>query len=93
MRARVLAEQVGVPPDRIAGIIEELRERGLLARENGGPKLTADGRALAARAIAARREMLTEALGDKTADRDPAVSDLLQRLAREFTGEPPARAA
>jgi hypothetical protein len=32
---------------------------------------------------------LTEALADDTADRDPALSDLLRRLARELTGERP----
>jgi EmrB/QacA subfamily drug resistance transporter len=92
-RARSLAEQDGVAPERIAAVVEELRERGLVVSEDGAPSLTADGRALAERAIATRLELLTEALGDASTDRDPVVNELLQRLARELAGEPPARTA
>jgi hypothetical protein len=41
------------------------------------------------RLLDARRELLAEALADDSARRDPAVSELLQRLARELSGEPP----
>lgn len=68
---RALAEHNGVPPERIAAVIAELRERGLVAREDGGLTLTAAGHSLADRALAARRELLTEALADESADRDP----------------------
>ena len=92
-RARSLAEQDGVAAERIAAVVEELRDRGLVVSEDGAPSLTADGRALAERAIATRLELLTEALGDASTDRDPVVNELLQRLARELAGEPPAQAA
>jgi DNA-binding MarR family transcriptional regulator len=89
-RARELAEEDRVPAERVAAVVDELRRSGLIAGENGGPAdLTPAGHALADRAIAARRELLTEALADKRADRDPALDDLLRRLARELCGEPP----
>ena len=88
-RARALAEGDGVPPERIAAVVDELRRRGLVAGEDGGPALTSAGRSLAERALAARRELLTEALADASADRAPGVDDLLRRLARELTGERP----
>ena len=87
-RARELAVQDGVPPDRIAAVIEELRQRSLLGGD-GTPELTPDGRTLASRAVAARRELLCESLADDAAERDPRVDALLRRLARELTGEPP----
>jgi EmrB/QacA subfamily drug resistance transporter len=87
--ARALAEHDGVAPERIAAVVDELRERGLVASEDGGPTLTSAGHSLAARAVAARRELLTEVLADDTADRDPAVNALLHRLARELAGDPP----
>ncbi len=89
VQARSLAERDGVDPARIAAVVDELRKRGLIGSDGGDPALTAEGRALADRAVAARRELLTEALDDDTAGRDPAVSDLLQRLASELCGEPP----
>ena len=88
-RARALAEHDGVLPERIAAVLDELRRRGLVAGEDGGPTLTSAGHSLAGRALAARRELLTEALADTSADRDPAVDDLLRRLARELTGDRP----
>ncbi len=88
-RARALAEHDGVLPERIAAVLDELRRRGLVAGEDGGPTLTSAGHSLAGRALAARRELLTEALADASADRDPAVDDLLRRLARELTGDRP----
>jgi EmrB/QacA subfamily drug resistance transporter len=87
--ARALAEHDGVAPERIAAVVTELRERGLVASEDGGPTLTSAGHSLAARAVAARRELLTEVLADDTADRDPAVNALLHRLARELAGDRP----
>jgi hypothetical protein len=85
-----MAEQDGVPPDRIAAVVEELNQRGLVGSEDGERGLTADGRRFAERAIATRKELLIEALGDDSAHRDPTVDDLLHRLARELIGEPPA---
>jgi EmrB/QacA subfamily drug resistance transporter len=86
--ARQLATQDGVPEDRIAAVIEELRQRGMIAGD-GSPQLTPDGRALADRAVAARRELLRETLADREAEREPEVEALVRRLATELTGEPP----
>ena len=88
-RARTLAEHDGVPPERIAAVVDELRRRGLVAGEDRGPTLTPAGQDLARRAVVARRELLTEALADDSADRNPVVDDLLRRLARELAGERP----
>jgi MFS family permease len=88
-RARTLAERDGVPEGRIAAVVDELRSRGLIATDGAESALTSDGRALAERAVSARRELLNEALGDETATRDPAVDELLHRLARELAGDPP----
>ena len=90
-RARDLAQQDGVPPERIAAVVDELRGRGLMARDGGEPQLSDDGRALAERAVSARQELLSETLSDESADLDPAIGELLRRLARELAGEPPAR--
>ena len=88
-RARELAAGDGVPPERITAVVEELRRDGLVAGEDGTAALTAAGQGLAERAVAARRELLAEALSDDTADRDPEVEQLMRRLARELCGEPP----
>ena len=90
-RARHLAEADGVPAERITAVLDELRQRGLVKRDDGVAQLTDEGRRFAARAVTARRELLTETLADDSADLDPAIGELLQRLARELAGEPPAR--
>ena len=87
--AREQATEEGVPADRIAAVVAELRGRGLIAGEDGGVELTEDGRRVAGRAVTARRELLLEALADESAARDPAVDELLRRLARQLCGEPP----
>ncbi|MFL5829414.1 MAG: DHA2 family efflux MFS transporter permease subunit [Solirubrobacteraceae bacterium] len=96
-QARAMAEDDGVPAARIAAVVEELRTRGLVARDGagvtgGGAALTADGRSLAQRAVSARRTLLDEALADEQAERDPAVEALLHRLAQQLAGEPPVTA-
>jgi hypothetical protein len=70
-------------------VVTELRERGLVAGEDLGPTLTEAGRTFADRAVAARRELLDEALADESAGRDAALDELLRRLARELTGDRP----
>jgi hypothetical protein len=67
------------------------RRRGVAATDDRDPGLTSNGRSLAEPAIAARREMLSEALADRSADRDPAVTDLVERLAHDLAGEPALR--
>ncbi len=87
--ARSRAEEDGVDPSRIAAVVGELRERGLIAGEDGGAQLTEAGRAETRLVVSARRELLREALADDGADRRPEVAALLARLARELCGEPP----
>ena len=72
-------------------MIEELRERGLITHDDAAPEPHPGRHVLAERAVTARRELLSETLDDDSAGRDPAVGDLLQRLARELCGEPPSR--
>jgi EmrB/QacA subfamily drug resistance transporter len=91
-QARDLAQRDGVPAERIAAVVEELRRHGLIYGEDGARGLTASGRECVERAIAARRELLTEALADESARRQPEVDDLLHRLARELAGDPPIAA-
>ncbi|MBV8955234.1 MAG: DHA2 family efflux MFS transporter permease subunit [Solirubrobacterales bacterium] len=90
-RARKLAEQNGVPAERVAAVVGELRQEGLLedGDGDGSSVLTSTGRDYAERAVAARRELLSQALADDSAHRDSAVQDLLVRLSRELAGERP----
>ncbi|HUH80537.1 MAG TPA: hypothetical protein VLZ06_04355, partial [Solirubrobacteraceae bacterium] len=97
-RARSLAAEDGVPPERIAEVTLELRTLGLLTDPDGGldsdggsrqAALTPAGSDHAERLLSARRELLEEALADDTAVRDPQVLLLLRRLAVELCGEPP----
>jgi DNA-binding MarR family transcriptional regulator len=87
--ARALAGQTGVPPERVAEVIAELRERGLARDGEGNGELTEDGRAIASQVVAARREQLAVDLADPSADRDAEVEQLLRHLARELSGERP----
>jgi len=91
--ARAQAEGDGVAPERVAAVVGELRGHGLIAGEDGGSALTPAGQLVAERAVSARRELLLDALADETASRDPQVDELLHRLARELTGEPPRAGA
>lgn len=88
-RARALAEDDGVDPGRITAVVDELRERGLIAGETGASHLTAAGREQADQVVTARRELLIQALADDSAERRPELAALLQSLARELCGEPP----
>jgi EmrB/QacA subfamily drug resistance transporter len=87
--ARELAEQDGVPVQRIAEVAQELTERGLLAGEPTTRQLTPAGREHAARLLSARRALLAEALADDGVHDRPEVAELLHKLARELCGEPP----
>jgi DNA-binding MarR family transcriptional regulator len=86
--ARSLAEREGVPAQQITQVTRELSDRGLLERD-GDAQLTTAGREHTRRLVSARCELLKEALADESAERNPQVSELLQRLARELCGEPP----
>jgi DNA-binding MarR family transcriptional regulator len=91
--ARALAEADGVPAERIAEVARELSRRGLMEGEEGSRTLTPHGAEHAQRLLEARRELLREALADDSAQRDPEVTALLHRLARELCGEPPLEPA
>jgi hypothetical protein len=43
--------------------------------------------------LSARRDLLLEALADESAQRHPEVLQLLHRLARDLSGEPPTLSA
>ncbi|HXA54126.1 MAG TPA: MDR family MFS transporter [Solirubrobacteraceae bacterium] len=147
-RARMLAEQDGVPAARVEGAVAELADRGLLVGgaldRDGGlaiadgagagapaiadgagagapaiadgagagapasvdgppvadslptldhPRLTPAGSEHAERLIAARCDLLAQALADEEAGRRPEVLGLLRRLAGELCGEPPTQPA
>src|SRR5205085_9965783 len=87
--ARVQAEQEGVDPQRVAEVIGELRARELISGEDGDVELTPAGRDHTRALLAARRALLAEAVADESIDRQPELSALLHRLARELCGEPP----
>jgi EmrB/QacA subfamily drug resistance transporter len=88
-RARQLAQHDGVPEQRVLEVVRELAERGLVAGERPHRELTPAGHSFTERLVAARRELLAEALADDGAGRRPEVEALLLRLARELCGEPP----
>jgi hypothetical protein len=85
--ARALAEDQGIPPERIVAVLGELRDRGLMAGDE--PRVTPTGHETTERVVAARRALLVQALADDGADRQPEVDELLRRLARELVGERP----
>ena len=89
-QARAMAEEAGVDQARIGEVVNELRDHHLVAGEDGAGQLTAAGRQQAEQILAVRRELLCESLADQDAERNPELSVLLHRLARELSGEPPA---
>jgi EmrB/QacA subfamily drug resistance transporter len=88
-RARAMAVEEGVPSDRITDVLQELRRQQLIIGEDGASQLTAAGREQTERLVAARRQLLTEALAHGSDARSAALDNLLQRLSRELCGEPP----
>ena len=87
--ARTLAEAQGVPPERVAAVLGELRGCGYLAGEDDAPATTAAGREVTERVVAARKAELCDLLADGRAEREPEVDALLRRLSRELAGERP----
>jgi EmrB/QacA subfamily drug resistance transporter len=86
--ARAMAQERGVPQDRIDAVGAELRERGLVADTDGHAVETPAGRALIDQLLAAVRDELAQRITEGTASR-PEVDQLLRRLARELVGERP----
>ena len=78
-----------MPEERIAAVLAELRERRLIAGEDGAHRATARGSQVMSRVVEARRDLLAEVIADPTAERRPEVDALLRRLARELVGERP----
>jgi EmrB/QacA subfamily drug resistance transporter len=87
--ARRMATEQGVTDERVAEVLGELREGGLVSGEDGTPAVTPAGHEVTGRVVAARREMLAEALSDATRDRPAELDALLHRLSRELVGERP----
>jgi len=86
--ARSMAEERGVPQERIEAVGAELRERGLVADVDGAAVETPAGRALIDQLLAAVRDELAQRITEGTASR-PEVDQLLRRLARQLAGERP----
>jgi len=87
--ARAMAEAQGTPPERIAAVVAELRDRGLVRGGDGALEQTPAGRAMTDRVVTARREELEALLADERAGARPEVIDLLRRLSRELAGQRP----
>ncbi len=86
--ARAMAQERGVPQERIDAVRAELRERGLVEDVDGHAVETPAGRALIDQLLAAVRDELAQRITEGTASR-PEVDQLLRRLARELVGERP----
>jgi EmrB/QacA subfamily drug resistance transporter len=90
--ARGQAERQGVSQERIAEVVAELRDRGLVSGDAGAPEETPAGRAHTDQVVAARRDLLAELVAEdhgERVERRPEIDDLLRRLARELVGERP----
>ena len=89
-----LGEQLPVDPFQIAAALEELDERALIHREDGGPiELTQSGREDYERLVTARREGLRDLLSGWDPDEHPQLRELLDKLGRDLVSEIPAPAA
>jgi EmrB/QacA subfamily drug resistance transporter len=86
---REMARRQAIGDERIAGVEQELRERGLTADDGSGAVLTPAGVALADQVLSARREELHELLSDHDAHRQPEVQQLLEQLCVELSGARP----
>jgi DNA-binding MarR family transcriptional regulator len=91
--AQSIAEREGVSAERVAEVVAELAERGLVIGEDGARALTPAGVEHTRRLLSARCDLLSEALADGSAQHAPEVAALLLRLSRELCGEPPVAAA
>jgi EmrB/QacA subfamily drug resistance transporter len=87
--ARALAVEQDVEEERIAEVVVELRDGGLVGGEDGALNITPEGHEITGRVVAARRDVLAERLADVTRTRPPELEALLVRLSRELVGERP----
>jgi EmrB/QacA subfamily drug resistance transporter len=86
---REMAHAQGIEEDRIAAVVRELRERGLVEDADDGPRLTPAGSAVADQVLSARREELNELRADGATQRLPEVQRLLEQLCVELAGQRP----
>ncbi len=90
----VLGRELGVDPDRLAALAGSLERRGYVTRDGGGPEaplaVSAEGRTVLARLVAATRDELGELLAGGPAA-DAELDDALERVARAFVTGTPAR--
>jgi DNA-binding MarR family transcriptional regulator len=85
-----LGEQLGDGPGDIAGPLEELRVRGLVQGEDGGPiALTEPGRQDYERLVEARCAGLRELLDGWSPDEHPELRELVTKFGRAFVSEIP----
>jgi MFS family permease len=88
-----LSEQLPVDPLQIAAALEQLDERSLLERKDGGMiALTQSGQQAYERLVSARQAGLRELLRGWEPDDDPQLRELVDTLGRELVSEIPAPA-
>jgi EmrB/QacA subfamily drug resistance transporter len=86
-----LDAQLPVDPMRIAAALEQLEQRALVDRNNGGPiELTKSGHQDYERIVTARQEGLRELLDGWDPDEHPPLRQLIDKLGRDLVSEIPA---
>ena len=89
-----LDAQLPVDPVRIAAALEQLEQRALVDRNNGGPiELTKSGHQDYERIVTARQEGLRELLDGWDPDEHPPLRQLIDKLGRDLVSEIPAPVA
>jgi hypothetical protein len=86
---REMASEQEVEDERIEAVEHELREQGLIADGQDGPRLTPTGLAMADQVLSARRDELRAMLADDTTQQLPEVHQLLEQLCVELAGQQP----
>ncbi len=86
---REMADEQAIEDERIEAVERELRQRGLVADAEDGPRLTPAGQAMADQVLSARRDELRAMLADDTTHQVPEVHQLLERLCVELAGQQP----
>ncbi|MFB4318958.1 MFS transporter [Actinomadura sp. 21ATH] len=87
IRGGALAERAGVPEEKGRPYVNRLVEDGLVERHGGELTVTAAGREVAGRLVAARRAGLARHLEGWEPEEHPELARLLSRLADESLGD------
>jgi EmrB/QacA subfamily drug resistance transporter len=87
--AFAIGQANAVDPARVAARIAELRERGYVDGPAEAVVLTADGREVLERLVAARRERLAELLDGWSPEAEADLAALLSRMARDVVVDHP----